>query len=232
MKAGMHKNMLLLLVPDIITARHDTGELYPHIKGVDDPTVDTVPTAGMQSPFDTRTVWATMRSPTTQLVSFSPDRMALSTHKMSTVWNGNKYNRSLLSMELRQRACALPWGKTYDACYSAPFDTKMPSSKDKAHVFYRKVGTGGFRDRDLTVFAGRYGLSADGLAKYYGWGNDPDAEYACNNHRSVSANNAIPYISAYATTVDWNQIFCTPAGRQPLVYPRLLSDKPKVESLV
>ena len=200
---------MLFLLPDIITARHTIADaLYPHIKGVDDPTVDTVPTAGMQSPFDTRTVWAAMRSPTTQLVSFSPDRMALSTTKMSRVWNGNPYNRSLLSMELRQRACALPWGKPYDACYTAPFDTKMPSSKDKAHVFYRQVGTAGFRDKDLSVFAGRFGFdSTDALAKSYGWGNDADAEDKCNNHRSVSASNAIPYISAYTTSVDWNQIF-------------------------
>ena len=118
----------IVAAPPFALARHEGcgGTAYQgNPCDVPDPfstTSNTPPTVDMYWPGDVDLLFLTSRSPTTHLLVFSPDRMALDRRKLrGTLATGEAFNRSLGSMVLQQRACLLDKGSPYESCFEQPF---------------------------------------------------------------------------------------------------------------
>ena len=101
--------LLVLLFAGAVNARHAIlPNSEPAINDRYDWTVDTASTANLYSPMDTAKLFVTMRSPTTQLVVFSPDRMPINGANVQ----GNMLNKTIYKLQLIQRACKMASGST------------------------------------------------------------------------------------------------------------------------
>ena len=143
------RKFLLALLLTVASARHDIlPNAEPALTDVDDWTVDTQSTANLYDPMDTAKLFATLRSPTTQLVVFSPDRMPIDRAKIA----GSGANKTVYKLLLMQRACKMASGSTSpQSCYEEPFDYKKPMSPDRVFEFYRYAGTGGADPNDVLM---------------------------------------------------------------------------------
>lgn len=152
-----------------------------------DYTVDSRSTADMYSPMDTAKLFVTLRSPTTQLVVFSPDRMPIDRTKLESPFA----NKTLYKFQLKQRACKMASGATSpDACYEDKFDTKRPMSLDRVFEFYRFAGTGGADPNDVLMMEASSSMASGTPLqtqwRQRGFRGCAALEAQCNNHRAVS----------------------------------------------
>ena len=221
--------LLLIVLSATAEARHPpAATLSTPAYTTSDPTANSRPNVYvyLASQYFDR-IFATQRSPTTQLLSFSPDRLQIDLAKFPTFFDDGTdripANRSILHFRLQQRACKLSSGSTYDSCYATPFDTGRPDSKDQAFTFFRRGGVGEslneaaeVNNRKVRQAKGLNGSSSDF------WGNE-EYDLLCNNHRAVTADKAFPPVyEEYSSTLDfdyfWNdaehaeEIMGLPAG--------------------
>ena len=161
-------------------------------------------------PDETAWIYATLRSPTTHLISFSPDRLPLSRSKMTRTSSLGTFNRTIQKLVVQQRACKLKTGATYASCYRQEFDSSSPDSEDRGFQFFRAGGTGGRSDADVAVMRGveqETGTSVRDQFAALGFMGLNTAEYGCNNHRAVSVDIASPNIPAQFPGIDWDDVF-------------------------
>lgn len=202
---------VLLEVLSVVTvvARHDLM-FEPWLRDPNDPTVNSATTVPMIAPMDNKNLWVTQRSPTTQLVSFSPDRLAISKAAMLNSVNPyGAYNRSIHTLALQQRMCKVARGGSIGACYQAPFTVSgLPPENEQNHFFYRQAGMASFTMQDLQVVAAQYDFAdTTAITSMYGWGGDPLTATKCDNHRAVEAANAYPELLAQYPNLDFSMLF-------------------------
>ena len=80
--------------------------------------------ASMYDLSETELLYVTQRSPTTQLLAVSPDRMIINRDALIGTYQGDsneKFNRTISKLALYQRACKLGPGDRYEDCFVRPF---------------------------------------------------------------------------------------------------------------
>jgi len=171
-------------------------------------TVDSMSSASLYSPMDTSMLFATMRSPTTQLVVFSPDRMPIDRNKLADKF----FNKSIYKLQLVQRACNMASGSTApDTCYKEPFDYERPMSPDRVFELYRYGGTGGLHQNEVTMMEAisdmENGTSLERQWALRGFRGCEQIENTCNNHRAVSMKYGHPRTLRRFKNYDWSSVF-------------------------
>jgi hypothetical protein len=168
------------------------------------------PTVNMINPADNMNIWVTQRSPTTQLISFSPDRLAIAIPELEATtaeaFGGRKYVRRTNQFVIQQRMCRLFRGGKAETCYLEPFSTDgMPPATEQAHALFRKAGMSGFSGKGLQIMiatllaefnepAGAFTIQD--VLQLFGFDGNRTAENACNNHRAVPVATALPLVAA------------------------------------
>ena len=202
---------LALLLPTVF-ARHQILSGQPSLVS-HEVTVDSGFSQGSAKifkPDESAWIYATLRSPTTHMITFSPDRLPISRSKMQKTSSLGTFNRTIHKLVVQQRACRLKTTASYESCYNAPFDSSMPQSKDRGYEFYRKGGTGGRSDADVAGMRGieqETGVNVPTQFEALGFKGLKTVENACNNHRAVSVDVAEPTIPQQYPAIDWTDIF-------------------------
>ena len=207
--ATMLQRVLLFALLPLAAGRHAIlPENEPALTDKMDWTVDTASTAVLYSPRDTAKLFVTLRSPTTQLVAFSPDRMPIDASKLSSP----SENRTIYKLLLIQRACKMASGSTKaESCYETPFDYRRPDSPDRVFEFYRYGGTGGADPNDVLMMEASAAMpNGTELPKQWrqrGFRGCPELERTCNNHRAVSMQSGNPATLRRFRRQDWSNVY-------------------------
>lgn len=150
-------------------------------------------------------IFVTQRTPTTQIVSFSPDRWPMSKGRLRAYSQLNQsisVTRRASYLRLLQRACQLAPGESPRNCYSKR--DWGPNSGDRSYELYRASGYAGVEARERTTFiAGALADSAfaqvlsgarapEDFVEEARFRFDEQADLACNNHRAVSVRTQSP----------------------------------------
>ena len=151
---AMLRAVLLVFCTPLADARHAGGKFETtRLSSSNDSTVDSPPTVNMVDPRDDKNIWVTWRSPTTQLISFSPDRLAIARSKLEANTSlGKPYVRRTNQFVIQQRMCSLEAGGQAETCYAEPFSTYgMPPKNERMYRLFRKSSLGGFSKKGLSI---------------------------------------------------------------------------------
>ena len=157
--------LLLASLACLVECRHTAGPVGAPLWRQDpsDPTVNSkpsVPMFGRAGADSSDLLYVDQRSPTTQLVSFSPDRIAISVKNLIGEYAADptiKFNRTIHKVVLFQRSCLIRPGDSYDKCLVRPWGARdevdPAASRDLEHEFFRLGGLGGLSIKEAAYRA-------------------------------------------------------------------------------
>jgi hypothetical protein len=198
---------LLLSFIALASARHSNTYFGSHYGPTWRPSNST-PTVPMHTGSDSSLLWASRRSPTTQLLVFSPDRFPISSAKMVgyTEPPGFNFTRKVFRLVVKQKACRLPVGMPVAACFASN-SSVTDGGTTREFEFFRLGGGGGvsrgsnFKELDILTRLGEslgYDYTEYYLSPFYMF-TRPVVQYLfdgatadlwCNNHRNVTPQAA------------------------------------------